>query len=59
MSEPRLLKVTPEQLQKGWMELRGITPVHHEFQVMSCQKDGSYIVVNPRWIVEQKKAQRP
>lgn len=33
MTPPWVL-VTRAQLQQGWMELRGVTPVHHEYLVI-------------------------
>jgi hypothetical protein len=32
-TQPWLL-VTAEQLKQGWIEMRGVTPIHHEFIVI-------------------------
>lgn len=39
--------VTPEQLQQGWMELRGVTPIHHNFIVIRQLDSGNYVVKVP------------
>lgn len=49
-TEPWLI-VTPEQLKKGWIELRGVTPVHHNFLVIARREDGNYIVRSPQLII--------
>lgn len=38
--------VTPEQLQQGWIELRGATPIHHNFIVLG-RRGKDYVVRNP------------
>jgi hypothetical protein len=53
-TEPWLL-VTPEELKKGWMEMRGVTPVHHEYLVLGRRDDGAYIVRNPKLALEEAK----
>lgn len=44
---PRLMLVTPEQVKLGWMELRGVTPIHHNFVVLAKRADGNYVVRAP------------
>jgi hypothetical protein len=39
--------VTPAQLKQGWVELRGVTPVHHNYIVLHQRDDGNYVVRNP------------
>jgi len=39
--------VTPEQLKKGWMEMHGVIPTHHEFVVLFKRDDGNYVVKAP------------
>ncbi len=53
MSEttPPWLIVTPEQLKKGWIEMRGVTPIHREFLIIKKREDGDYVVRNPALIM--------
>ena len=52
-AEPWLI-VTPEQYKKGWIEMRGVTPIHHEY-IWVRDVDSEHIVVrNPKWVVEQR-----
>jgi hypothetical protein len=45
----KLLKITPEQKKGGWMEIRGVTPIHHEFVIISGPDDqGNYVAVAPK-----------
>lgn len=45
--------VTPEQVKQGWMEIRGVTPVHHDYIVLNKLDNGNYVVRNPElWILE-------
>lgn len=44
---PAWLIVTPEQLKKGWIEMRGISPTHHNYIVLGQREDGNYVVRNP------------
>ncbi len=49
MNEPYTL-VTAEQLKQGWIELRGVTPIHHEYiviEVIQRTHDVIYKVRNP------------
>jgi hypothetical protein len=48
LNEPEYMIVTPEQLQKGWMEIRGVTPIHHEFIVLRQLESGNYVVAAPK-----------
>lgn len=40
--------VTPEQLKAGWMEFRGVTPIHHEYIVLRKLESGNYVVRAPQ-----------
>lgn len=44
------LIVTPEQFKKGWMEMKGVTPVHHSFIELGRTDEGNYVVKNPELI---------
>lgn len=47
------LIITPKQLKEGWIEVRGVTPVHHSFLILQELEDGNYVVRNPKlWIEE-------
>jgi hypothetical protein len=42
--------ITSEQLHDGWIEMRGVTPVHHDYIVIHTIDDGGrpvYKVRNP------------
>ena len=45
--------ITPEQLKLGWMELRGVTPVHHNWIVLGQTDEGNYIVKVPELMRER------
>ena len=44
--------VTPQQLKAGWLELRGVTPVHRNFVVLG-QEGENYIVVAPEELTKR------
>lgn len=56
-TEPWLI-VTPEQVKEGWMELRGVTPVHHSFIILGQREDGNYVVRNPKLQIEEMEMRR-
>lgn len=39
--------ITPKQLKEGWIEMRGVTPIHHAFIVIAEREDGNFTVRNP------------
>ncbi len=41
------LIVTAEQLKQGWIELRGVTPIHHNYVVLAQTENGNYVVKAP------------
>lgn len=49
--------VTPEQYKQGWIELRGVTPIHHQFQVIRKTEAGDYVVLDPESQI--RRANRP
>jgi hypothetical protein len=50
---PPWLMVDARQLKQGWMETRGVVPVHHEFIVLEELPGGQYKVRNPAlWLLE-------
>lgn len=44
---PPWILVTAEQLKKGWIEMKGVTPVHHDFIVIKDYGGGTFKVRNP------------
>lgn len=53
MTTPPWKLVTPEQLKMGWMEMRGVTPIHHNYLVIKVMPDGNYVVKNPEVIMAE------
>ena len=51
------LKITTEQYQKGWIEMRGVTPIHHNFLLIMDHGDGTMTVRNPRLQFEEWELQ--
>lgn len=46
--------VTPAQYKEGWIELQGVTPVHHDFISLGRRVDGNYVVLAPSAIIEDR-----
>ncbi len=47
MTTPPWKIVTPEQYKQGWMELRGVTPIHHDYIQLGKTDQGNVVVRNP------------
>ena len=54
-----LLIVTPEQFKDGWIEMRGVTPIHHNFIAVRRLPNGNMVVRAPEAIMEAKYGQTP
>jgi hypothetical protein len=52
-TDPWLI-VTPEQYKRGWIEMRGTIPVHHEYLWVRDIDPEHIVVRNPQWVVEQR-----
>lgn len=54
MDEVRTRRITREQLASGWIELRGVTPIQHQYMVLRELPDGTYKVKDPEQLLELK-----
>jgi len=45
----KVILINSEQKKKGWMEVHGVTPIHHEFVIISGPDErGNYVAVAPK-----------
>jgi hypothetical protein len=51
---PVFLVIQPEELKKGWTEMHGVTPIHHEYKIIQRLPSWNYLVCSPESELKMK-----